>query len=75
MRDATAVAERMRALFAVALRAEILAAGDPPPSLAEMGARLPGLAAALSPQELEFSSRRSRIHSSWPTSAGATKAW
>ncbi|WP_285446644.1 DUF4272 domain-containing protein [Xanthomonas sp. fls2-241-TYG-148] len=54
VRDATAVAERMRALFAVALRAEILAAGDPPPSLAEMGARLPGLAAALSPQELEF---------------------
>lgn len=54
VRDAAVVSQRMLALFAVALRAEILAAGDTPPSLDEVETRLPGVAAALSPQERAF---------------------
>lgn len=54
MRDAAAVTQRMLALFAVALRAEMLAAGDTPPALEAMDTRLPGVAAALSPQERAF---------------------
>lgn len=38
----------------MALRAEILATGDTPPSLDEVETRLPGVAAALSPQERAF---------------------
>lgn len=41
VRDAAVVIQRMLALFAVALRAEMLAAGDTPPSLDEVDARLP----------------------------------
>ncbi|MCL1528283.1 DUF4272 domain-containing protein [Xanthomonas nasturtii] len=54
VRDAAMVTLRMLALFAVALRAEMLAAGDTPPSLEEVAARLPGAAVALSPQERAF---------------------
>lgn len=54
VRDAAVVSRRMLALFAVALRAEILATGDTPPSLDEVETRLPGVAAALSPQERAF---------------------
>ncbi|SBV52320.1 hypothetical protein XBLMG947_3115 [Xanthomonas bromi] len=54
VRDAAQVGQRMMALFAVALRAEILAAGDTPPSLDEVEVRLPGVADALSPQERAF---------------------
>ncbi|MCP3037160.1 MULTISPECIES: DUF4272 domain-containing protein [Xanthomonas] len=54
VRDAAVVSRRMLALFAVALRAEILAAGDTPPSLDEVETRLPGVADALSPQERAF---------------------
>lgn len=41
VRDAAVVIQRMLALFAVALRAEMLAAGDTPPSLDEVDAHLP----------------------------------
>lgn len=75
VRDAAAVTQRMLALFAVALRAEMLAAGDTPPSLEDMDARLPGVAAALSPQERTFLPNPRRSRSSSPTSAGATRAW
>ncbi len=54
VRDAAAVRQRMLALFAVALRAEMLAAGDAPPALHEVEGRLPGVTAALSPQERAF---------------------
>ncbi|MEQ7868905.1 DUF4272 domain-containing protein [Xanthomonas sp. WHRI 8393] len=54
VRDAAAVTQRMLALFAAALRAEMLAAGDTPPALEAMDTRLPGVAAALSPQERAF---------------------
>ncbi|MCC4613697.1 DUF4272 domain-containing protein [Xanthomonas campestris pv. esculenti] len=54
VRDAAVVTQRMLALFAVALRAEMLAAGDTPPALDDMDTRLPGVEAALSPQERAF---------------------
>lgn len=75
VRDAAAVTQRMLALFAVALRAEMLAAGDTPPALEAMDARLPGVAVALSPQERAFLPSPRRSRNSSPTSAGATRAW
>ncbi|MFW3177037.1 DUF4272 domain-containing protein [Xanthomonas phaseoli] len=54
LRTPDSIAARMLGLFAVALRAEILAAGDTPPSLTDMAERLPGLQAAVSPQEQAF---------------------
>ncbi|SON79728.1 conserved hypothetical protein [Xanthomonas citri pv. fuscans] len=71
VRDAAVVSRRMLALFAVALRAEILATGDTPPSLDEVVAwprRCRRRSAPSSP-------RQRRMRRRWPTSAGATKPW
>lgn len=54
LREPGEVAARMLALFAVALRAEMLATGEAPLSLAALGERLPTAVMALSPQERGF---------------------
>jgi hypothetical protein len=53
-RDPREVAQRMLALFAVALRAEMLSADDGVLSLDEVVARMPAVAGALSPRERAF---------------------
>ncbi len=75
VRDAAVVSQRMPALFALALRAEMLAAGDTPPSLDKVDARLPASPQRCRRRSAPCSPRLRRTCRRWPTSAGATKGW